>query len=233
MAVIIPGEKVEAIFIDRPNRFQAVVEIDGERETVHVPNTGRMDEMLFPGTPVVLERSDNPKRKHRYGLRFVNKNGHWICIYSALANRVFRDGVESGQIKWVQGSLRGEVKYGESRMDFRVDGDPPTWVEVKCVTFEENGVAMFPDAPTTRGQKHVNELMHVVQSGDRGAIVFVAFMDFVHRFTPHTAIDPALARKLRQARDQGIRIDAYRCSIDFDAIEIVDEIPVDLSGGSV
>ncbi|MDR6226269.1 DNA/RNA nuclease SfsA [Desmospora profundinema] len=228
MAVIIPGEKVAATFIRRPNRFQAEVEIDGEREIVHVPNTGRMDEMLHPGTPVVLERSDNPKRKHRYGLRFVNKNGHWICIHSALANRVFRDAVESGRIDWVEGPIRSEVKVGDSRMDFRIDANPPTWVEVKCVTYEENGVAMFPDAPTVRGQKHVDELIRAVTEGDKGVIVFVAFMDFVHRFTPHTAIDPVLAEKMGQARNHGICIHAYRCSITFDAIEVVDEIPVDL-----
>jgi sugar fermentation stimulation protein A len=228
MAVIIPGEKVEAVFIERPNRFQAVVRMDGEQEMVHVPNTGRMDEMLHPGVPVILERSDNPRRKHRYGLRFVRKNGHWICIHSALANAVFRDGVESGRIDGVRGPLQGEVKLGESRVDFCMNSDPRTWVEVKCVTYEENGVAMFPDAPTVRGQKHVDELIRAVETGDRAMIVFLAFMDFVHRFTPHAAIDPILAEKLRKARDSGIAIRAYRCIVDIHQLAVADEIPVDV-----
>ncbi|PTX59109.1 sugar fermentation stimulation protein A [Melghirimyces profundicolus] len=228
MTVSMRGTPVSGIFLERPNRFQAVVELEGEREIVHVPNTGRMDEMLFPGTPVLLEKSENPKRKHPYSLKFVNKNGHWICIHSALANRVFEDAVRSGEIDWAEGELKREVTFGGSRVDFRVEGKPPTLVEVKCVTYEEDGVAMFPDAPTVRGQKHVDELIRAVEEGYRAAIVFVAFMDFVHRFTPHDKIDPVLGEKLRFARDRGVLLKAYACRLGWEEIRLDRELPIHL-----
>ncbi|MFC4076061.1 DNA/RNA nuclease SfsA [Salinithrix halophila] len=226
MAVPIPGEKVKGIFLHRPNRFQAVVEIDGRREVVHVPNTGRMNEMLHPGTEVVLSRSDNPKRKHPFSLTFVNKNNHWICIHSALANRVFEEAVLNGRVDWVSGKMRREVPYGASRMDFQVEGDPATLIEVKCVTYEEDGIAKFPDAPTLRGQKHIGELIRAAEEGYRGAVVLVVFMDFVTSFTPHDGIDPLLGAKLREAASKGIPVRAYTCSIRFDAIRLAREIPV-------
>lgn len=228
LSVPLQGAPVPAVFVDRPNRFQAVVEIEGCRETVHVPNTGRMDEMLFPGTPVMLEKSDNPRRKHPYSLKFVNKNNHWICIHSALANRVFEDAFYEGKVDWVHGSLQREVSFGNSRMDFSIGEDPPTLVEVKCVTYEEDGIAMFPDAPTLRGQKHVEELIAALEEGYRTAVVFIAFMDFVHRFTPHRRIDPSLAEKLRKARDHGVLIKAYACSISFREISLERELSVQL-----
>ncbi|MGF7087762.1 sugar fermentation stimulation protein A [Kroppenstedtia sanguinis] len=228
LSVVLPGDPVPAFFVERPNRFQAVVEMGGKRELVHVPNTGRMDEMLFPGTPVMLEKSDNPRRKHPYSLKFVNKKGHWICIHSALANRVFEDAFDEGKMDWVQGPLKREVPFGNSRMDFSIGVDLSTLVEVKCVTYEEDGIAMFPDAPTVRGQKHVEELITALEQGYQAAVVFMIFMDFVHRFTPHRRIDPILTEKLRKAHDQGVLIKAYACSIHFREIAVERELPVEL-----
>lgn len=228
MPVPLQGKPVPALFIKRINRFQAVVDIEGEQEVVHVPNTGRMDEMLFPGTPVMLERSNDPQRKHLYSLKFVNKKGHWICIHSALANWVFENAFYAGKIDWVHGELKREVLFGNSRIDFKIGESPSTLVEVKCVTFEEKGIAMFPDAPTERGRKHVEELIEASWEGYRGAVVFVAFRNFVHRFTPHRHIDPAFREKLCQARDHGVLIKAYACSIDFHQIEVEKELPVEL-----
>lgn len=228
LSVPLQGEPVPAIFVERPNRFQAVVDIEGQREIVHVPNTGRMDEMLFPGTPVMLERSDNPRRKHPYSLKFVNKKGHWICIHSALANRVFEEAFHAGKIDWATGELKREVRFGKSRIDFQIGEEPSTLVEVKCVTFEEEGVAMFPDAPTVRGQKHVEELIEATEEGYQSAVVFIAFMDFVHRFTPHWQIDPVLGEKLRKAREHGVLIKAYACSIGFERIVVERELPVEI-----
>lgn len=227
MGVPIIGRKVKGIFIERPNRFEAIVELEGKKERVHVPNTGRMHEMLHPGTPVMVTESDNPKRKTRYSLQFVEKRGHWICVHSALANRVWEEAARSGGFDWVQGEIKREVSYGNSRMDFHISGEPPTLVEVKCATYEEDGVAMFPDAPTVRGQRHVKELIQAVEEGAyRGAIVFMVFMDFVTHFTPHTRIDPVLAEGLKKAEGAGIDIRAYTCKIDWDEIELDREIPV-------
>ncbi|SDX48051.1 sugar fermentation stimulation protein A [Marininema mesophilum] len=226
MAVSLPGEVVQGIFLERPNRFQAVVEIQGIREIVHVPNTGRMSGLLAPGIEVALVRSDNPKRKHPYSLTLVKKKGTWVCVYSALANRVFEDGIQGGRVRGIQGEVRREVKFGASRMDFYMEGEPPTLIEVKCVTYEENGVAMFPDAPTQRGQKHVGELIQAVEEGMGGMIAFVAFMDYVNHFTPYDRIDPVLGEQLRKADSVGIDLRAYVCSINFDGIKLEQEIPV-------
>lgn len=226
MGVQLTGPKVKGIFLERPNRFEARVRIGENVEKVHVPNTGRMHEMLHPGVEVVVEESDSPKRKTRYSLKFVKKNGHWICIHSALANRVFEDAVKSGKVDWVDGPLRREVHVGGSRVDFLAEGVPPTLIEVKCATFEEQGVAKFPDAPTLRGRRHIEELIRAVDEGYRGAIVIVAFMDFVESFTPHSGIDPELAIRMKEADEKGIRISCYTCRIDFDEIELAHEIPV-------
>ncbi|GGE07008.1 sugar fermentation stimulation protein [Marinithermofilum abyssi] len=226
MAVHIEGETVHAIFLERPNRFEAIVQIGEKMERVHVPNTGRMQEMLHPGVPVVLEKSDNPRRKNRFSLKWVNKNGHWICIHSAWANRVFEDAVERGWIDWVKGPLRREVKVGESRVDFLAETEPPLLIEVKCVTYEENGRAMFPDAPTLRGQKHLDELIRATQSGYRAAVALMIFMDFPTSFTPHDGIDPVWGEKLREAKKAGVGIRAYTCRIGLDTIQVKEEVPV-------
>lgn len=226
MAVSLPGEVVKGIFLERSNRFQAVVEIYGVREIVHVPNTGRMSGLLAPGIEVALVRSDNPKRKHPYSLTLVKKKEHWVCVYSALANRVFEDGIQTGKVRGIQGKVRREVKFGSSRIDFYVEGDPPTLIEVKCVTYEEDGIAMFPDAPTLRGQKHVGELIQATEEGMGGMIALVVFMDYVTHFTPYEAIDPVLGEQLRKAASAGIDLRAYVCSVNVNGIQLEREIPV-------
>ena len=223
----IHGDKVIGTFLERPNRFEALVEINGEIVNVHVPNTGRMSELLVLGTKVVLIKSENPNRKTKYSLIFVYKNGHLICINSILANKVFEEGIRDGVIDWVSGDVFREVTYGKSRLDFFVDGDKKTFIEVKCCTYEENGIVMFPDAPTHRGRKHIDELMSARSEGYEAAIVILAFIDFVYKFIPNYKIDNEFGIKLKRAYENGITVKIYRCFIHVDEVKIDREIILD------
>lgn len=223
----IVGEKVIGTFLERPNRFEALVEVNGEIERVHVPNTGRMAEMLHFGTKVVLVKAQNENRKTKYSLIFVYKGEHLICINSILANKVFEEGVKNLKIDFLEGNIRREVVYGKSRLDFLVEGHEKTYVEVKCCTYEEGNHAMFPDAPTERGRKHIDELMKAKQEGFNAAIVIFAFMDYVDRFTPNYKIDKEFGKKLKIAYENGINVKVYRCKISTDEIVIDKEIRVE------
>jgi sugar fermentation stimulation protein A len=229
--VWIEGRQVPAVFLERPNRFEALVRVGEQVERVHVPNTGRLRELLLPGAEVRLLRSDNPGRKTRHTLAFVRKKGHWFCIVSAWANRVFAEAVGNWAVDWLSGEIRGEVRREGSRVDFLIDGN--TWVEVKCVTYEEEGIARFPDAPTGRGRRHLEELIRLRESGFRSAVVFVAFMENVTRFQPFARIDPSFAGKLREAAAKGVAVKAYKCRVRPEEIALVEEMPVDLSTEAV
>lgn len=228
MGFKINGEKIKAKFIERPNRFQAIVEINGEREITHVPNTGRLKELLIPGAIVYLLKSNDIKRKTKYTLMFVEKGENLICIYSSLANRVLENALKEGQIFLGYGTLKREVTYGDSKFDFMIDGDNKTYIEVKCVTLEENCVAKFPDAPTTRGVRHIYELIDAKEKGHSSKIVFVTFMDFVKHFVPNYITDKKFYEALKKAKDVGVDIMCFKCKITVDEICIIDEIPVNL-----
>ncbi len=220
------GEWKSGVFLNRPNRFEALVKVDFGIELAHVPNTGRMSELLHEGCEVILLKSNNPNRKTRYTLFFVKKYGHLICINSVLANDVFEDAIKSGNINWVTGNVKREVVYHSSRIDFFIDGNEKTFIEIKCGTYEENGVVMFPDAPTERGRKHIDELKSAMNEGYRAAIVIIAFMDYVKEFTPNYKIDNLFGEKLRSAFDLGIVVKAYNCKIGLKEISIKDELKI-------
>ena len=226
MTVKIEGEKVKGRFLTRPNRFEALVEVNGEVELAHVPNTGRMSEMLHEGVEVTLVKSDKPSRKTKYSLLFVNKKEHLICIHSSLANKVFEDAVRRGKIRGIDGEIRREVGFGKSRIDFFIDGEEKTFVEVKCATYEEDGITMFPDAPTERGRKHIDELIKAKEEGYNAAIMIISFMDYVTEFTPNYKIDREFGEKLREAVEKGVDVRAYRCSISEEEIFLTDEMKV-------
>lgn len=228
MGLKIEGEKIKAKFIERPNRFQAVVEIDGEREIVHVPNTGRLKELLIPGATVYLLKSNDTKRKTKYTLMFVEKGENLICIYSSLANRVLENALKEGQIHLGYGLLKREVVYGESKFDFMIEGENKTYIEVKCVTLEEDGIAKFPDAPTERGVRHIHELIDAKKKGYISKIVLIAFMDYVKYFVPNYITDKKFYEALKKAKDEGVDIMCLKCKITVDEISIINEIPVNL-----
>jgi sugar fermentation stimulation protein A len=221
------GEKVIGTFLERPNRFEALVEIDGEIHNVHVPNTGRMSELLHVGTKVVLLKAENPNRKTKYSMIFVYKGSHLICINSILANKVFEEGMKNGVIDFLSGKVFREVTYGKSRLDFFIDGNEKTFVEIKCCTYEDNNHARFPDAPTERGRKHIDELMKAQTEGYKSAIIILVFMDYVEVFSPNYKIDYEFGEKLKMAYDSGIVVKIYRCSISIDEVIVEKEIKLE------
>ena len=221
----------EGTFISRPNRFTAWVEMEGREVLCHVRNTGRCRELLVPGARVYLEESSNPNRKTRYSLIAVIKGGRLINMDSQAPNRAAGEWLAKGGLFSPVTLLKAETRYGASRFDFygeSGDGEKH-FVEVKGVTLEENGVVLFPDAPTQRGEKHLRELCQCSSEGYRGHILFVVQMSHVRYFTPNRQTDPAFAAALEEAERCGVEIRAVECRVTPDSMTITREVPVRLT----
>lgn len=220
---------VEAKFISRPNRFVAQIEIGGRKEIAHVKNTGRCKELLVRGAAIYVRADNNPNRKTKYDLIAVYKDSRLVNIDSQIPNRVFREWVEkSGHFGEIT-LIKAEQKYGNSRFDFYMEAEGrKTFVEVKGVTLEENGAAMFPDAPTERGVKHVKELISAAEEGYRAALVFIIQMKGIEYFTPNDKTHPAFGHALREAAARGVEILALDCHIDKDTILAADFVQIKL-----
>lgn len=223
-------ETEKAVFLKRPNRFIAEVEIQGKRETVHVKNTGRCKELLIPGTEVILEKSGNPNRKTKYDLICVNKQGRLINMDSQIPNKAAEEWIRKGGLFPEEVSIRPEKKYGNSRFDLYVESPVRrAFVEVKGVTLEEDNVVRFPDAPTVRGIKHVEELIHCVEEGYEAYLLLVIQMKGVKKFMPNWDTQPEFGQALIKAEKAGVKIIARDCLVTEDTIEIQEEVPVDLT----
>ncbi len=211
----------KGIFISRPNRFIAEVQIDGEIKICHVKNTGRCKELLQKGATVILEKNDNPNRKTEYDLICVYKGDRLINMDSQAPNKVFGEWVaESGYFSELT-LLRPETKYKNSRFDFYLEsGDRKIFVEVKGVTLEENGIVRFPDAPTERGIKHIKELEDAVENGFEGYIFFVVKMDDCQYFTPNKDTHPEFAQALKVADSKGVKILCVNCHVEENQLNI-------------
>ena len=221
----------KGIFLHRPNRFIAQVEIDGQTETVHVKNTGRCRELLIPGATVCLEESGNPNRKTRFDLIAVEKGDLLINMDAQAPNQVFQEWAESGAFRPELALLRPETTWGKSRFDFYWEGGGKKgFVEVKGVTLEVGGLALFPDAPTERGIKHLEELIACRQEGYEAAVCFVIQMAGMSAFAPNERTHPAFGEALRRARDAGIEVLAYSCRVWPDRLELDAPVPVFLDG---
>jgi len=227
------SDLVPAFFAKRGNRFTAGVRlVAGGTSTAFIPTTGRLTGVLTPGCRVWLEKAENPKRKTPYTLVLSELPGGGLCSTNAyLANVLFSEAVEKGRLAaFPYETVENEVPFGNSRLDFRLSNPGETcWVEVKSVTFVENGVGMFPDAPTARGRKHLGELEKLVEKGDRASAVFIAQREDALTFAPYEAIDPEFADALRHAVENGVEVHAYRCAVSTERVEIAEEIPVVLS----
>ncbi len=222
------------IFLRRPNRFIAKVLIDGNEETVHVKNTGRCKELLIKGTTVYLERSENPSRKTKYDLIATEKicpDGKKILINmdSVAPNEAAFEWIIKSGIFSENAIVKREVFFGESRFDLYVcDGDRRAFVEVKGVTLEKNGKAMFPDAPTERGIKHLSSLARCISEGYEAYVLFVIQMKGVLSFEPNDEMHKAFGVALRDANKAGVKILARDCIITPDTMTIDKEIEVKL-----
>lgn len=210
---------ISAIFIDRPNRFIARCEIDGSVEICHVKNTGRCKELLIPGADVFVQKADNPNRATKYDLISVQKGNRLINMDSQAPNKVFAEWLTSGRLYQNITLIKPETFYGGSRLDFYVETDNrKIYIEVKGVTLEENGVVLFPDAPTERGVKHLRELCDCVRNGFEAMAVFIIQMEDVRYFTPNDKTHAAFGEALRDAQEQGVRLLAIDCLVTPDSI---------------
>jgi len=217
----------QGTFINRPNRFIAYVEIDGVTELCHVKNTGRCRELLVPGAIVFVQEAQNPERKTKFDLIAVYKGDRLINMDSQAPNQVMKE--------WLPtffpnlSLLKPEARYGSSRFDFYLETEGrKIFAEVKGVTLEENGVALFPDAPTERGVKHLTELCDCVKNGYDAYVFFVVQMEQADYFTPNKKTHPAFADALKQAQKQGVHIVCVNCIVKKDELTIHDFIRIKL-----
>ena len=220
---IYPGE-----FISRPNRFIANVNIDGRPEVCHVKNTGRCRELLIPGAPVYVQRSERQERKTKYDLISVYKGDMLINIDSQAPNRVFGEWAGGGYFG-APSLIRPECRYKNSRFDFYIEtAGRKIFVEVKGVTLEENGTLLFPDAPTERGVKHIHELCDAVSAGYEAYIFFIAQMERAELFRPNRRTHPEFADALLHASKSGVNVACLNCRVTPDTLEIIDFIKIEV-----
>ena len=208
----------KGIFIDRPNRFVAHVEIDGRAETVHVKNTGRCRELLLPGAEIWLTAPGTEGRKTKYDLVTVRKeNGLLVNIDSQAPNAVVKEWLEKQQYD----AVVPEYTYGDSRIDFYMErGAERTLMEVKGCTLEREGIGYFPDAPTDRGVKHLRELAKAVKDGYRAALAFAIQMDGIKEVRPNIQTHPEFGTAMQEARDAGVEILFLSCHVEPDGLTV-------------
>ena len=219
----------KGIFLSRPNRFLAHVVVDGKEVVCHVKNTGRCKELLIPNCEVYVQHHDNPNRKTEYSLISVQKGNRLVNIDSQAPNIAVKEWLEHNQIIQQIRKIYPEKKYYNSRFDFYLEREErPAYVEVKGVTLEENGVVLFPDAPTERGIKHIYELCQCKKDGFDAYIIFVIQMQNVRYFTPNIKTHPAFGEALQHAKERGVNILAFDCKVTPDSMSISSRIPVHL-----
>ncbi len=223
---------VEGRFIRRLNRFAALVDVDRKEQLAHVPNSGRMHELLVPGYRVLLAPAPaSASRKTAYDLALVDTGNALSSADARLPNKLLAEAIAEDRLPQF-GSyavVRPEQVFGESRLDFLLEGpDGSCYVETKSVTLVQEGVGLFPDAPTLRGVKHLHSLMAAREAGHEAAVLFVIQRADAVAFAPHDLADPLLGTTLREAVAVGVKAWAYRCRVDERSIVLADEVPVQL-----
>ncbi len=230
------GALTPAIFLSRTNRFRVDVSLNGKPTAAHLANSGRLGELLVAGAPVWLRPAPcqgRTLRKTGYDLALVKYGCHLVSVDARLPNDLVELGLQTNQIRGLPqpAKLEREVLLGGGRIDFRVhaaDDGPPCWIEVKSVTLVNEGIARFPDAPTARGRRHLDELVSAVAGGDCAAVVFCVQRTDADCFAPNDAADPAFGQTLRHAGRVGVKILALRCHVTLEYVRIMGQIPVRL-----
>lgn len=211
------GEKiVDGVFLERPNRYLARVEVQGEEVLAHVPDPGRLPGLMLAGRKVLLVHQPGPKRKTEYTLVLVRHGSIWVSVFPVFANALIKDALTNGTLPFLKGytDFASEVKVKHSRFDFRLEfPQKPAYIEVKSVSLVEQGQGRFPDAPTERGVKHVKELIELRQNGFRAAVVFVSQRSDTQSITSNDDIDPVFGEWLRKARDEGVELYGMNCKV--------------------
>lgn len=216
---------IKGNFIRRDNRFIAQVEINGVAETCHVKNTGRCRELLIEDAEVYLEPSTNPERKTKFSLVTVNKVGRLVNMDSQAPNKVVEEAIKEGWLFDNVTYYKREYTYGNSRFDFYIErGEEKVFVEVKGVTLENDNVVSFPDAPSERAVKHLEELHKAVGEGYKAYVIFVVQMSDVDYFIPNETNHKAFADKLREVSKKGVKVLAYDCQVTRDELVLRNNI---------
>jgi len=227
----------KALFLERPNRFIARCLLEGQEVLAHVPNTGRCRELLVPGCTVYLRdwRGEKTSRKTDFSLLTVEKGPLLINMDAQAPNRLAWEGLSSGRIRLPLDSgeellsLRREVAWGQSRFDLLAKTSQRDWyVEVKGVTLEDGGIARFPDAPTERGLRHVQELCRVKESGCGAALLFIVQLKGSTHLEPNWQTHRAFGEALRQAREAGVALLCYDCLVTPEQVQVSEPLPISL-----
>lgn len=226
------NKMIKAKFIERPNRFVAYCDIDGEVEKIHVKNTGKCKELLVPGCEVYLEASDNPSRKTKYSLIAVKKGERLINMDSQVTNKMVYEALEDKSLILPGFDeeitlIKPEKTYGNSRFDVYIEGKTKkAFIEVKGCTLEIDGVIKFPDAKTERGVKHVKELIKAREEGYLAYIILVIQMEDVLYFTPNIDMHKEFGDVLKEADEKGVKVLAYDSKVEIDNIELNNPVKV-------
>ena len=226
-----PPDLRQALFKERLNRFAARVEVDGKEALAHVPNSGRLRELFVPDAQVYVSPASSPHRKTTFDLRLVRIDNVLVSCDARLPPSLIAEAHALGKLPQFAGYpvIKKEVTFEESRLDLRFSGpEGRVYVETKSVTLVCNGNALFPDAPTTRGTKHLHTLMKAVDQGHRAAVIFVIQRPDAHLFTPYRSADPDFAATLEQAAKMGVDVYAYGCRVTMNEITLEAQLPVEL-----
>lgn len=216
-----------ARFISRPNRFIANIEIDGNHEICHVKNTGRCREFLIEGAKIFVQEFDSSTRKTKYDLISAYKKERLINMDSQVTNKVIQEWLQEGGLFENISLIKPESKYKNSRFDFYVEvGKRKIYIEVKGVTLEEDGMVMFPDAPTERGVKHLRELEECIEEGFEAYVIFVIQMSDVKVFKANEEMHKVFAETLTRVHEKGVNVLAYECLVTENSIRISKQVPV-------
>lgn len=229
--MLIPNENIiKGSFIKRISRFSAIVQIGEKEEYVYLPNPGRLQELLLPEAEVILSKCKNPQRKTFYDLIMIYSGFNLISIDSRIPNKLVYEALKNREIAELAGyeKIKGEISYGSSRLDFLIlsPNNKRALIEVKSVTLVRDGIAYFPDAVTSRGVRHITELIKAKGEGYDAIIIFVVQRSDARAFAPDTETDPAFAQSLKQAKDEGVAILPYICQVRLKEIRLSRRIPL-------
>ena len=231
--VQLPSPLQPAVFHRRLNRFAVLIEVERSLVAAHLPNSGRLRELLQPGRRVFVTPKTG-QRKTAFDMVLVEVDAHLVCCDARLPPAILAEGIQQGRCAAFSGyeALRREVTYGESRLDLLLTGPRGRcFIETKSVTLVQEDLAMFPDAPTERGRRHLGSLAQAVAEGYRAAAVFVVQREDATAFAPHREADPLFAQALVEAVAAGVEAYAYRCRVDLQNVALAEEIPVLLHPG--
>ena len=227
----IAAKLIPATFVKRDNRFRVTVQVEGRQVWAHLPNSGWLRELLVPGRRVLLVAAQAPKRRTSYDLLMVDLDGTLVSVDARLPSRLLYEALRASRLEDFVGyaEVRREVTYGQSRLDLALEGGSDggrCFIEAKSVTLVEDSVALFPDAPTQRGRRHLGELARAKAEGHRAAAVFVVQRDDAIRFSPHGEADPAFGQALREATQAGVEVYAYKCRVSEEEVALDAPLPV-------